>query len=677
MSTRDPRMLRTNNLSPIPADANNAQFDRALIKNLRGQSPYNYGVRNKDFINPSLTSNEVFYDHHARNVQNPHKTPERLNKSGYNLNNYVLYNAAPVERESTVRRDHSQSQKSLPKVNDEKRSVTPDRHYDRRSRSSRALSETKAQPLRVNPNPYNYQQHQAPLPNQLVLNNNQKPIQANAGINHFIQAHDPENYQQDTRINMHDQYTKNQHKHRFAENYQLTETHHYDHEHHHMREVQHANDHYHQVNNAQYSKENQVIIKDINQLEQHLIQVQNNLYNGQVQNTIIQEKQRIDVNHQIPIIQPVSPSHYPLINPVAVQSHNIDPKALVQQSGPSIYTRPSTNVSQPDNLICDNCINHNLHDEKLKGIQHQRELEKDYVRRIDENLKKQALDEKQRHLEKMRLYQETITQQREDINIRKHQQQFEQEKEKERIRRMMMNRDDELARLQKEQEKKAHFINDLKNQIDAVHTKRQLEAQQNLEFDRQNPNLLIDDTWREQHRHVLQQHYRNNLIEQLNDAVQDKQIQKQAKLNEEIAHRNYSEQVAAQQDELRRQREAQKRELFKQTIKDQLQDKQAQNDYERYLKNVDDQNHKLKLENDHAIARDNAIRRQKIMKEYLNELGQQMDDLHLARKVQKEDDRKPGLNTLPLPDKHDKCYNCKVCRHQYPLKMLNKKKKAF
>jgi len=650
-------MLRTHNLSPAPADANHIQFERALIKDLRGQSPYSYGVRNKDFINPSLASNEVFYDHYARNVHNPHKTPDRLNKSGYNLNNYVLYNAAPLEPEHTVRRDHSQSQKSLPKVNDEKRSATPDRHYDRRSRSSRALSEKRIQPPRVNQNPYNHSQH-APQNNQLLLNDGHKPIRANAGINHFIQAHDPDAYQHDVRVHT------NQQKQRFVENYHLPEAYNPGHNH-------HANNYYDNIDNAQIPKTNQANVRQINQLEQQLIQAQNDLHNAQLQNLQVPNKQHL------PIVEPTLLNNYPPIDPIAVQSNNVDPKILLQQSGPTVYTRPSTNISQPDNLVCDNCINQHLHDDKVKGMQKQRDLEKEYVQRLDDNLKKQALDEKERHLEKMRLYQEAITQQRDDINIRKHQQLMEQEKEKERIRRMMMNREEELARLQKEQEKKAYFINDLKNQIDAVQARRQREAQQNLEFDRQNPNLLIDDSWREQHRNVLKQHYRDNLVEQLNDAIQDKQIQKQAKLSEEIAHRNFAEQAAAQQDELRRKREAEKRELFKQTIKDQLHDKQAQNDYEKYLKAMDDQNLRMKLDNDHAFARENANRRQKIMKDYLNELGQQMEDLHLNRKLQKEDDRRPGLNTLPLPEKHDKCYNCKVCRHKYPLKMLNKKKKAL
>jgi hypothetical protein len=676
-------MLRTHNLSPSPAETANVQFDRALIKNLRGQSPYSYGVRNKDFVNPSLASNEVFYDHYARNVQNPHKTPDRMNKSGYNLNNYVLYNPVPVEKEQTVRRDHSQSQKSLPKVNDEKRSVTPDRHYDRRSRSSRALSETRGQPPRLAPNPYNHQQQQAPMVNQPVGNNTARSVKVNAGINQFLQAHEPEHYHNDIRTNLQSQHVQNNQHHRYAENYQHTETHHYGQQQHYVKEVEVRDGHYHQIKNNQNHNEVQYDAKELNHLEQQLIQAQNNLYNAQVHKVNAQvhkvnaqETVKIE-NRHAQIIAPAPPSQYPPINLVAMKSHNVDPKALLQHSGQSVYTRPSTNVSQPDNLVCDNCLNHKIHDDKLNDLQKQRENDKDFVRRIDENARKQALDEKQRHFEKMRLYQEAITQQKEDINIRKHHQQIEQEKEKERIRRMMMNRDDELARLQKEQEKKLYFINDLKNQIDAVQAKRQAEAQHNLEIDRQTPNLLIDDAWRQQHRHMLQQHYRDNLIEQLNDVTQDKQIQKQAKLAEEIAHRNYAEQVAARQDELLRQKEAQKRELFKQTIKDQLQDKQAQNDYERYVKTVEDDNLKIKLENDHAIARDNALRRQKIMKEYLNDLGQQMEDLHLARKVNKEEDRRPGLNTLPLPEKHDKCYNCKVCQHKYPLKLLNKKKKGF
>ena len=91
---------------------NNLAFDRAYIANLRDQSPFANGKRNKDFVNPSLVSNVIFYNYGKEKVDNPHVAPNR-NKpkaNGYDLNGYVAHEPKAVRAHSNPRLDPSKAQ---------------------------------------------------------------------------------------------------------------------------------------------------------------------------------------------------------------------------------------------------------------------------------------------------------------------------------------------------------------------------------------------------------------------------------------------------------------------------------------------------------------------------------------------------------------------------------------
>ena len=79
-------MIEHRETSPI-----RGELQKGIIKNLREQSPYFEGERNKDWINPSLSSNVLFYNHGLEVVPNHHVKAQQVNKKGWNLNNYVAY----------------------------------------------------------------------------------------------------------------------------------------------------------------------------------------------------------------------------------------------------------------------------------------------------------------------------------------------------------------------------------------------------------------------------------------------------------------------------------------------------------------------------------------------------------------------------------------------------------
>lgn len=70
----------------------------------------------------------------------------------------------------------------------------------------------------------------------------------------------------------------------------------------------------------------------------------------------------------------------------------------------------------------------------------------------------------------------------------------------------------ELDRLNKEKTRKQKFITDLKNQIGDNEAKNNALKEEMKEMDRQNPNILIDDTLRAQKKKAMNDHNRDNLL---------------------------------------------------------------------------------------------------------------------------------------------------------------------
>ena len=66
---------------------------RAKAMNLDGERPFQKGVENRAYVNPSYVSNQVFYGHSHEPVDFPHQqnVKHHLKGEGYNLNGYVIY----------------------------------------------------------------------------------------------------------------------------------------------------------------------------------------------------------------------------------------------------------------------------------------------------------------------------------------------------------------------------------------------------------------------------------------------------------------------------------------------------------------------------------------------------------------------------------------------------------
>jgi hypothetical protein len=335
----------------------------------------------------------------------------------------------------------------------------------------------------------------------------------------------------------------------------------------------------------------------------------------------------------------------------------------------------SSNVSQPDNLVCDNCINHKMHSDKGKDLANQRANDREHALRVNENLRKQLEDEKRKHLDKLKLYQDAIDQQKLDNDRKRAIDRENDAKEKEKIRAAMGKNDDLLALEAEEHRKKQIFIHDLKVQME-LHEKLKIEQERNLlDADRQNHNLLIDDAWREPHRRLLQKHYKDNLLDQLKDKDAEKLQDKERRQLEDREYNQKLEELKNKDKVLRDKLEAQKKGIFQDELQNQLKEKAQLKDIEKQIKALEDQNYRDKIKHDNDVHLDNLFRKKKLQNEVLDKLGDQINENDLKRKLDKEDAKKPGLTSVPLAEKEQKKYDCKVCHHKYPIKMLNKKRK--
>lgn len=365
-------------------------------------------------------------------------------------------------------------------------------------------------------------------------------------------------------------------------------------------------------------------------------------------------------------------------NKIGNISKDAQPIVVIDKDGNSrcgtIYERAnSSQMSNPDNLICDNCANKNMAEDKLAEARDQHQRDQDFARQVNDNMRKQLEDERRRQLDKLRMYQDAIENQRNDHLNKKEKERLETELENERLRRNYENREDDYLRLEKERQKRLNFIGDLKNQIEEKQADNQNRRMAQEEEDRRNPNLLIDDGWRQPHREAMKDYYKNYLIDQVNEKEQLKNAQKDRERLEDEEYKRKLANLNAEEAARVREMDESKRRAFMDDVQRQLADKERLKDYEDRIKNAEDDIMRQKLMKDRQQYMDNAFKKKQQMDDYLNSLGKQIVDKDMEKRIQELERKKRYNTTLCLGKKPVKCYNCAVCRSIYPLKYLNKK----
>lgn len=357
-------------------------------------------------------------------------------------------------------------------------------------------------------------------------------------------------------------------------------------------------------------------------------------------------------------------------------SQQRDGSARSNRSGSYQYNRlTSSLVSNPDNLICDDCINRDQADHhKAKGAA-LREADKEHANRTNEELKRQLEEEKARHLEKLRLYREGVEGQNADLAAKRAKGQADDEAEKKKIRKQLADRSDIIAKEKEMLERRDKFRGELADQVALNEQNRVALARDQLEADKKNHNLVIDDGWRGAHQKALKDYYKDNLLNQLadNDAARGDAARARKQEDEEYVAevKAYNEKDRAARAKI----EAEKRDLLKTELEKQLGENDDKRRQARADKEADDEKHKAKIAFDNQVFYENMEKRRNIVQGHMADLVQQKSDAEAAKKAALLEEKKATGTGLHVPGKVKKCYNCAVCRLQKPLERLNKRYK--
>ena len=333
----------------------------------------------------------------------------------------------------------------------------------------------------------------------------------------------------------------------------------------------------------------------------------------------------------------------------------------------------SSLVSNPDNLICDDCVNKDIdkhhRDKQAAG----RLADKEHANRTNADLKRQLEQEKERHLEKLRLYKEGVDGQNADLIAKRGQAKDADDKEKEKIKRQLADRSDLIAKQQEAEGKRDKFRGELVDQVAANHENKVKQNKDQLEADRKNHNLIIDDAWRQPHQKALKNYYKDNLLGQLGDNEEARNAQKEA---QKEADAQYVGEVKVFNEKDRAQRakiEAEKKELLKNELSKQLnenQDKRAQGQQD---KADEDQQHRDKIAFDNDLFYKNMEKRKVMVQGHMQDLINQKGDAEDARKQAELEGKKPTGTGLHVPQKVKKCYDCAECKAKKPIDRMNKR----
>ena len=335
----------------------------------------------------------------------------------------------------------------------------------------------------------------------------------------------------------------------------------------------------------------------------------------------------------------------------------------------------SSLVSNPDNLVCDDCINKDIVDQHKNKDKALRDADKEHAQRTNADLKRQLEEEKEKHLEKLRLYREGVEGQNADLEARKAKGKAEEEAEKKKIKKQLADRSDIIAKEQEMLARRDKFREQLANQVLGNEEQRAKAEQEAKELDKKNHNLVIDDAWRGPHQKALNEYYKDNLLNQLNDNQEARKANHDARKKEDAEYaqevKEYNEKDRAQRAKI----EQEKRDLLKNELHKQL----AENDDKRKNaaeeKAEEDAKHRKKIEFDNQVFYDNMEKRRNIVQGHMQDLVHQKEEAEAAKKLAAAEAKKPQGTGLHVPQKLKKCYNCAICRNQKPLERLNKRYK--
>ena len=596
--------------SPIQVD-----FQKGVIKNLREQSPFKEGTRNKDWINPTMSSNVLFYNHGHEEASNHHARPPKTNKKGYNLNHYVAFDA-------NVKGNNVQHQ-----VNDNSARVRTVDGIEIRSNSPNYKVNQKQHFEEQREHFNNRRQSPISSEQRISVDRDRSPRVSERRIEN-----------QDKAVAIKSQDISNSQKLRSTSpiNAEKRSAH-----------LERQNERSNRSNSVQAVDNNRSLSKSHS--NQNIRQTEGNQMNHSASNNDIKQENGM---------------------------HRSQSALSVQNQYGEYLKATLSNVSNPDNLICDYCVNQNMHDGKIQSAQAMKQRDVEHNNLIQDSLKRQIEDEKRRQLEKLKLYQESIDAQKNDLNDRKKKAQQLRDIEDNKIREMINeNNKGNYEKEQKAYENKQRYINELNEQMGKNYEVRQQKYFNELEQQKKNDNLLINDTEREMKRRLINDQYKKNIRSQLEEQMKAKEGKKDQDKQQDEAYRRKVQEMIGKDVEARRVMDKMKRDAFLNDVDRHLALREDLKNQERDEKQTELDNVRRKIMQEKELEQAQANQKRNKLNGYINDLNNQMADRSAEKQLKAEQDKVLTGTTLLIHQKTDKCYNCAKCRKNYPLKHLNKHKR--
>ena len=594
-------------------DSNPIKLDvqKAIVKNLTDQSPFREGTKNKDWINPTLSSNVLFYNNQDDQASNHHAKPKRINKKGYNLNHYVAYDAQLKEDQiQSIQRDNENSRKGLQNLNN------PIKTQRERS-TQRELNERPRSPINSS---------------QRISVERSRSQQANEGKHIEIQnnnqeVHESQKLKSTSSIKIDQKGIKIERKN--------------------DRSIRSTSAVHNQEDSKSPSKtrsEQIVFTVEVGQSQE-------------INKTSTISAQRPEGSHSE---QRIQRSHS------AVSFPNNQAEYLK-------VTVPT--ISNPDNLVFDHCINNDIVGNKIQTLQFMREKEAENVKLINENLKKQLEDEKQQQFNKMKMYKNEIESQKMEHENRLRKIKKSKDNENEKIRNMIdFNEQEDHIKIQKLMERKQNYAHDLNEQVLKNYDARQQNHFNQTQAEKEFSNQLFDLNTRELQKKIAKEQYKINLKNQLNDQAKLKDSKRENEQFQNDIYRKKVQEMINQDIENRKQMDLKKKQIFLNEADKHLAMRETHKKQEQEQNNNKIENVIRKMEQDNLKAQESDNLKRLKMKEHVNVLGAQIANRSVDKQLQQTMDKIPTGTTLLIHQKTDRCYNCAKCRQQYPLKLLNKQR---
>lgn len=612
------RNKETYNLTMHPVDApQHPDIIRGVLKNTREQSPWNEGARNKGWVNPTLASNVLFYNHGLEEASNHHAQAKKVNKKGYNLNHYVVYDALPGQ-------EQTQRSTAAPRDPSDKVSV------EHRQPRARSVSQNESEAPRGSAQ----ERPVSPITSEkrIGVDRSRSPVDAKSASRMQVRAATPTS--QKVPVD--------------------------------SKPARPASP----INQEQRSS---------SRIERAYDRTQRS---GSV-NSQVDRPLNKSVSHQ-DIRSPNRSVHSPATpqdpngttlkeQPAGLSRSN---SAVSMQKYGDYLRATNSNISNPDNLICDYCVNKDLANAKVDKANALRRQEIEHAAAVDNEIQRQVEAERHHHQQKLLAYQGQIDAQKHDLEERRRRERELEGEENRKIRNMIEeNNYVDWKRVQQQQEQKQRYLNDLEDQLGRTFEARREKAQREAEEDRANPNLLIDDASRDAIRRAKMDQYKRNIKSQLEDQVRDKSGKREAERAENDAYRQKVQEMINKDIEARRSMANAKRRVFVNEVEQHLALRDQLKAQERNVKAVELDNLAQKLAYDRQQELEKVQIKKNQMANYIKSLGNQIADKEAEKQARAELDKQLHNGTLLIPQKHDRCYNCAKCRNQYPIKLLNKQRK--